>query len=331
MVRGTNQVVKVHCEEIILEQASSSKLKKTNKGMLSIAKVATLIVALLFCSDIAIAKTNVYDRVHDKLTHEAKIQRTAPDAYPSFSRHTEEITNEKELYIIEVHPLRLNIDSLIRPDTNRVRASIVLTLDKHLINYFEEFISSSIDDIEFTIIPERRLKRIGRNLATVVSRGKSTIDIYGGHVLFYGTLYDQLTDDELNEAVREILGAHLFFDDISNESHIEVIDISNPSYAPSQNVVTSQATTGEEIEEVINKEKGGNNGGAIAIGILSVLCFLVATALFAKRKYGFSITEKFKRRQQEGGKEMKRDPFFEEYIVECCTDNDLSFNHSFTL
>lgn len=306
--------------------------------MSSIAKVITLIVSLLFCSDTTQAKTRVYDstlmdRVPDKLTHKGKIQQTTPDAYPSFSRHTEEITNEKELYIIEVHPLRLNIDSLIRPETNRVRAAIVSTLDKHLIDYFEEFISSSIGEVEFTIIPERRLKRIGRNLATVVSRGKSTIDVNGGHVLFYGTLYDQLTDDELNEAVREILGAHLFFDDISNESHIEVIDIPNPSSAPSQNVETSQATTGEAIEEVINEEKGGNNGGAIAIGILSVLCFLVATAVFAKKKYGFSITE-FKRRQQEGGKEMKRDPFFEEYIVECCTDNDLSsesFNHSFTL
>ena len=121
--------------------------------------------------------------------------------------------------------------------------------------------------------------------------------------------------------------------DESNEPSVNESD--QPSTKPTDEVVDSELSLGEETEVIGGS--GSNNGGLIIAGVLSVVAVTMGIGLFAKKRYG--VTRNSCRRRNGFGhigdddfitpiqpKIKKRDAFFDQYIVECCTDNDLVFD-----
>lgn len=249
--------------------------------------------------------------------------------HPSYSRHLDEITNDPELYNLSISSFRLTVNSIIDVNANQVRDAITTTLDNNLLDYFVEFRSSNIDGVEITRVPAgRRLKTRVRQIVQSPSSGKSLIDVEGGVALFYGVLYEQVSGSELDEAILEILGAELKNTEEFKGLSIYSASETGTSLAPSTNKQRLASIAIDSVDVEVTKENGGN-GGVIAIGVLSAVAILVAGVLYVKKKHGISLIglKTYTHRDfNPAQRHMKRDYFFEEYVVECCTDNDMIFS-----
>ena len=113
-----------------------------------------------------------------------------------------------------------------------------------------------------------------------------------------------------------------------------------PSIEPSAEVVDILLAIGEEAVRSEEIGGGGPPDGLIIAGVLSVVAVTMGIGLFAKKRYSLS-TNSFRRNNGRRGyvregeldtsiepKIKKRDAFFDQYIVECCTDNDLIFDNN---
>lgn len=241
--------------------------------------------------------------------------------YPSYSRHAREITNEKKLYNLEIFSFRITINSLIDDDKVRVKEAITLSMKNGLKLYFNDYISSTISDVTIQEMPQTRLLRKSRrHLVQVNINGKSIIDVHGGSATFFGTLLDQVSEEELNQAIREMLGAQLGKNDLFNQSKIVVGDIAAPTSPPGLPIT----------EDIIV----GNNGGMIAIGVISAISILAAGAYYGKRKYGLSLptfrgSDNFNERHIRS-REMKRDPYFDDMMAEFSSDTEIEVRYLFS-
>lgn len=243
--------------------------------------------------------------------------------YPSYSRHAREITNEKKLYNLEILSFRITINSLIDNDKVRVKEAITLSMKNGLKLYFNDYISSTISDVTIQEMPQARLlKKSRRHLVQVNTNGKSIIDVHGGSATFFGTLLDQVSEEELNEAIREMLGAQLGKNDLFNQSKIVVGDIAAPAPASPPEL--------PKTEDIIV----GNNGGMIAIGVISAISVLAAGAYYGKRKYGLSLprfrgSDNFNERHIRS-REMKRDPYFDDMMAQYSSDTEIEVRYLFS-
>ena len=249
-----------------------------------------------------------------------------------FTRHAREITNEKELFSVNIAPFEIIIvDSVEEFDVEDVEESILSTLKSNLKDYGLNFNSlqsvSSIGDIRIRTIAKRNLKGNKR----ILNNGKTQIDVDGGEATFFDEFYNIVSSDELSEAAFSVLEKDLKENEIFKGKSIKVVEFvpSNAPSGPSSNAPSGiplqlSAAVSKGAEYNVNSS-GGGTATAISCGVLAVVCVVLATAFFVKKRYGIQMPN-FRRVNYNDDEAapnlMKRDLDFEQFVVECCTDND---------
>ncbi len=241
-----------------------------------------------------------------------------------FTRHAKEITNESEIFDVDFGPFGIIANSVDNLDADDVRAAILSTLkDDDVRAAIISTLESNLNrqKSEFTYI--QNVAIFGEIL--INSEDEETkIDVQGGKVTFEDLFLNKVSEVELNKAVSKVLVQYLNENDLF--SGVEVT-LYVPSPQPSITPVKVSGSEVIESEEFI-ANPNGTNAGAIAIGVIGAVCATIAAAFFVKKRYGIEVTH-FGRNYDTDRQEvplsptsMKRDLDFEQFVVECCVDND---------
>ncbi len=296
-------------------------------------KMKAITLSLVLCSFFAEANgEKILEDVSIRSIEKEDI-RGSISFYQPLRRRGDAISNDIfHTVSIDIEPFHLTIASIINDESDEVKDNISSTLDQ--MKYDPELIDVSLGDITITFSDDtnvRLLNKRGRYLTQ-----ETQIDVEGGEatLLVDSSPYHIPTSSrtKFNSDLREFLEENLKFDGLSVK--VGSGSIYSPSMQPSENgdgdkqhnparEFGSQANDRPSVEVKSSADKMPVVVGSVLAAVLSVG---VATALYMKKRGRNEMSPSSPRR-------MKRDLDFEQFVVECCTDNDMVFEddvHYFT-
>ena len=246
-----------------------------------------------------------------------------------FSRHMNEITNESELYTVYIDPFLIVASPMVDSDVASVRQAMLQSLGANLNSYVPEMIGFSIGGIKIKPSPDQRL----RKLAYTGPAGKTEIEIESGTATFFGARIEKMPDDDFNDAIHEIIQEHLSNHDPFKGTKIEVLTDMPTTDTPSTDTPTLSPTINNvskftDTTIVVKDTAAKNKTAPITIGALAVIAVVAGAAFYVQKRYGLFSSRSYSRPDgmeisSTSSRSLKRDLDFEEFVVECCTDNDV--------
>lgn len=217
--------------------------------------------------------------------------------------------------------------------------------DSLLESKFGDFFKSlNVGDILIETVERNRLLRrqIGRERVLEDETVSTEIKVTGGSATFYGhehTLLESLQEQSLDNIVFSNLSAALseFFDGklvsvtLTPGGSEEVAPPATepateptPEFGGGSGPITESKVISDGDNVIV--ESGSSNSLPIVFSVLSVVAVVGASIMFVKKRRS-GRREFTEYDSQDGGdfepRNMKRDLDFEQYVVECCTDNDI--------
>eukprot|EP00551_Chaetoceros_affinis_P016215 CAMPEP_0203692298 /NCGR_PEP_ID=MMETSP0091-20130426/4479_1 /ASSEMBLY_ACC=CAM_ASM_001089 /TAXON_ID=426623 /ORGANISM="Chaetoceros affinis, Strain CCMP159" /LENGTH=312 /DNA_ID=CAMNT_0050563065 /DNA_START=10 /DNA_END=948 /DNA_ORIENTATION=+ len=235
------------------------------------------------------------------------------------------ISNDLFHHDVDIKPFHLIASSVVNLESNEIKKQIVFTIEEMVqLPEYDNLDHVSLEDISVTTVNtgDRFLK--GKRYLTQ----QTQIDVEGGSATFSVETWPYHVDIDLfNEKVLTFLESNLDFGIEGMFVDAGSGSIYSPSAQPSESVEDededgpSAEVKSVEVQNdqstVVEKGTSVNSKSVVVGSLLAVLSVgVAATVYLKKRRRNFN-------REISGlpPRDMKRDLDFEQFVVECCTDN----------